>query len=397
MQPEHRPRHSARKKLGIIAFTVFALLVAGGTTAFASLSNNVTLDVDGESEGVRMFGGTVGDVLESHDVKLTSADRVTPEPETPISEADRIDVRFAKNIKVANDGEESSHVVYATTIGEALEDLDIDTTDETYLSDGKNAHLPRKDYELVVSNPKKLTVSVDGRSKDVTTSAPTVSRALKDARVQIDDADEVKPGAESYLEDEQQLEVVRVDKVQRHEQVKVDAPVKVVKDDSMTKGDKKVVKKGAAGKAFQNVDVELADGKVRDRTVLNSKTFKKPQTKIVHKGTKEDSDDDSDSDDSDDSDDAEDSDDSGDDKDFGDETGDSVWDKIAQCESGGDWHINTGNGYYGGLQFSLQTWKSVGGSGRPDQASRAEQISRANTLQKKAGWGQWGCAHARFN
>src|SRR5690625_4423887 len=74
-----------------------------------------------------------------------------------------------------------------------------------------------------------------------------------------------------------------------------------------------------------------------------------------------------------------------------------VWDKVAECESGGDWHINTGNGYYGGLQFSQQTWHSVGGKGRPDQASRAEQIKRAKILQKRSGWGQWGCAHARFN
>ena len=46
------------------------------------------------------------------------------------------------------------------------------------------------------------------------------------------------------------------------------------------------------------------------------------------------------------------------------------WDAIAQCESGGNWAINTGNGYYGGLQFSPATWKSNGGTGMPHQASR---------------------------
>jgi hypothetical protein len=72
-----------------------------------------------------------------------------------------------------------------------------------------------------------------------------------------------------------------------------------------------------------------------------------------------------------------------------------VWDKIAACESGGNWQINTGNGYYGGLQFSAATWKSVGGPGLPHEHSREVQIKYAKILQARSGWGQWGCAHAR--
>lgn len=67
----------------------------------------------------------------------------------------------------------------------------------------------------------------------------------------------------------------------------------------------------------------------------------------------------------------------------------SVWDRLAACESGGNWSINTGNGYYGGLQFSAATWRSVGGSGLPHQASKAEQIKRGQILQARSGWGQW--------
>lgn len=69
--------------------------------------------------------------------------------------------------------------------------------------------------------------------------------------------------------------------------------------------------------------------------------------------------------------------------------GGGVWDRLAQCESGGNWSINTGNGYYGGLQFTLSTWHSVGGSGYPHQASRGEQIKRGQILQARSGWGQW--------
>jgi hypothetical protein len=69
--------------------------------------------------------------------------------------------------------------------------------------------------------------------------------------------------------------------------------------------------------------------------------------------------------------------------------GGTVWDELAQCESSGDWSINTGNGYYGGLQFSLQSWQGAGGSGNPANASREEQIRVAENLLAMQGWGAW--------
>ncbi len=65
------------------------------------------------------------------------------------------------------------------------------------------------------------------------------------------------------------------------------------------------------------------------------------------------------------------------------------WDAIAKCESGGNWAINTGNGYYGGLQFSPATWKSNGGVGMPHQASREEQIRIAENVLRTQGIGAW--------
>ncbi|MBN2623511.1 MAG: transglycosylase family protein, partial [Acidimicrobiales bacterium] len=69
--------------------------------------------------------------------------------------------------------------------------------------------------------------------------------------------------------------------------------------------------------------------------------------------------------------------------------GGTVWDDLAQCESGGNWSINTGNGYYGGLQFSQSSWNAAGGSGNPANASRAEQIRVAENLLDMQGWGAW--------
>lgn len=71
------------------------------------------------------------------------------------------------------------------------------------------------------------------------------------------------------------------------------------------------------------------------------------------------------------------------------------WERLAQCESGGNWAINTGNGYYGGIQFSLASWRGVGGQGYPHQASKAEQIRRGQMLYSSGGWGHWpGCTHS---
>ncbi len=73
--------------------------------------------------------------------------------------------------------------------------------------------------------------------------------------------------------------------------------------------------------------------------------------------------------------------------------GSGVWDQLAQCESGGNWSINTGNGYYGGLQFNLGTWQAMGGSGLPSDNSRSAQIAVAERVLASQGWGAWpSCA-----
>lgn len=65
------------------------------------------------------------------------------------------------------------------------------------------------------------------------------------------------------------------------------------------------------------------------------------------------------------------------------------WDAIAACEAGGNWSINTGNGYYGGLQFSMGTWHANGGAGSPHAASRSEQIRVAENVLRHQGLGAW--------
>lgn len=81
---------------------------------------------------------------------------------------------------------------------------------------------------------------------------------------------------------------------------------------------------------------------------------------------------------------------------LGDPSSYATWDALAQCESGGNWSINSGNGYYGGLQFSLSTWQSVGGTGLPSDASRETQILMGQRLQARSGWGSWPACSAKL-
>lgn len=74
----------------------------------------------------------------------------------------------------------------------------------------------------------------------------------------------------------------------------------------------------------------------------------------------------------------------------------ATWEKLAQCESGGNWSINTGNGFYGGLQFTQQSWNGVGMSGSPHTASKEAQIEAGERLLALQGWGAWPACTAKY-
>ncbi|MET1062937.1 MAG: transglycosylase family protein [Aeromicrobium sp.] len=333
------------------------------------MSHTVTLTVDGKSSTVRTFGDTVGDVLEAKAVTVHTIDRVSKSPTSSIGDGDEITVSYAKPITLSVDGKVTERTVYDRTVAQAMDSLDVDAPTGAYVSKKRSAVVPREGMKLVISTPKSLTVVADGKKSRLTTTAPTVDDVLDEAGVKLDSDDEVKPGVTSLVKADQKLRVVRIKKVQKTETVPVRYTVKVQADPETIKGEKTVVQAGKPGRNRERVTLVYADGKLRERIVIVSRSLSEPRPQIVKHGTKapEES------------------------------TGDTVWDKIAQCESGGNWSINTGNGYYGGLQFSAATWKSVGGPGLPHQNSREVQIKYAKILQARSGWGQWGCAGARFN
>jgi hypothetical protein len=81
---------------------------------------------------------------------------------------------------------------------------------------------------------------------------------------------------------------------------------------------------------------------------------------------------------------------------YNDPSNPAAWDRLAQCESGGSWAINTGNGYYGGLQFSLSSWQAVGGTGYPHEHSRETQIAMGQRLWNQGGWAHWPACSSKL-
>ncbi len=79
-----------------------------------------------------------------------------------------------------------------------------------------------------------------------------------------------------------------------------------------------------------------------------------------------------------------------------DATDNTVWESLAQCESNGHWSDNTGNGYFGGLQFTQGAWESVGGVGSPADASKDEQIMRGKLLEARRGWSPWSACSRKL-
>jgi hypothetical protein len=172
----------------------------------------------------------------------------------------------------------------------------------------------------------------------------------------------VSAPADAMERDSGFVNIKTVEKYVPHD--KFAAPVIEKKDSSMKAGVTKVVRPGKPGVRNVTFTLVYKNGRLAAKHVTHQDVLKKPRAKVVRIGTKV-------------------------------PTG--VWDHLAQCESGGNWHINTGNGYYGGLQFSLGTWHAYGGSGLPSQHSREEQIAVATRLRDASGgYGAWPACAARL-
>ena len=362
------------KSKALLATLVAAIVVAigGSTLGYASLTNSVTLSLDGQTKTVDVTGDTVADVLATEGIEITDKDLVAPSLDERVDDGTRISVQFGRPLELIVDGEERTYWVNSTDVASALGEVGrgFATSD---LSMSRDATISRSGTRLEITTPKTLEVTVGKQLvKEREVTALTVAEVFDELGVKVSKHDVVKPrlGAEVADGDKLVLTDIRI-VTKRVRNEPIDFATVERADDSMYEGEDEMARAGRVGVRDVTYKVTVRNGKIVATAVARSTVERKPVSAIVKVGTKEEVS-----------------------TSLNFAGGSTVWDSLAQCESGGNWAINTGNGYYGGLQFSLSTWQAYGGTGLPSSASRETQIAIATKLRDASGgYGAWpGCS-----
>jgi uncharacterized protein YabE (DUF348 family) len=366
---------TTNKSVLAVLIGAIALAVAGAGVAYATMSKTVTLSVDGKTQKVHTFGGNVADVLEDQDLSLGAHDAVAPGLGSAVADGQTISVKLGRPLDVNVDGESNRYWVTATDVSSALDQLGLRFSGAD-LSVSRGASISRSGMRLSVVTPKTLTVKLaDSRQHKTTVTAMRVGGALQELGVKVDGNDKVRPGLAAPIKDGDRLTWTDVRVARRTATQAVSAGTVKKADSGMYDDQTKTVRAGRDGSRKVVYRVVTENGKVAKRTAVRSILVRKPVAEVVRYGTKQ-------------------------------RPapapapasapatnysgGSSVWDSIASCESGGNWAANTGNGYYGGLQFNLGTWRAYGGSSRPDLVSREQQIAVAERVRAASGgYGAW--------
>ena len=354
-------------------------------TAIGTSYRHVTVEVDGVTRDVSGFFTTAGDALHSAGVTVGDHDLVAPASNQTVASGNTVVVRTATEYNVTVDGNQTTAWSTASSISGVLSALP--ASDASMAADRSYTRT-----EMPVAEAgQTVHVVADGTTTDVVVSSDEGATAiLEKAGVSAGPIDRVTM---EHNGGEATLRVARVVRGAVSTTTEIPYETEEREDAEAEEGTEKTVQEGAAGSEVTETYQETIDGNVTVSAVLST-TRTEPTKRIVSKGTKAKKADDASSSSS--SSDSSGSSSSGSSASApavvsGDDA--AIWAAIAQCESGGNPSINTGNGYYGMYQFSLPTWRSVGGSGLPSDASAEEQTMRARMLQQRSGWGQWGCAY----
>jgi uncharacterized protein YabE (DUF348 family) len=348
----------------IVKAAVAAILIAlssGGAAAIA-MDKTVTVTVDGEAREVHTFAGTVGGALGSADLTVGEHDTLAPAADTDIDDGSQIVLRRGRLLTVRLDGQERKVWTTALTVEEALRQLGMHAEGFAVSAD-RSRRIPLVGLELDIRSAKKVILADGGEPpREVSTTALTVEELLLGIGTPLEPTDTVNPAGETLVASGMTVEVTRVRLSEVTETLEIAPPVEKTDDPELLKGEEKVVEPGVPGERIVVFKVTTTNGTITNREELSSQVVREPAARKVLVGTKLPPD-------------------------------GAVWDRLAKCESGGNWAINTGNGYYGGLQFNKSTWDAYGGreyAAYPHQATREQQIAIATKLRDdRGGYGAW--------
>jgi uncharacterized protein YabE (DUF348 family) len=388
-----------RKPVLVGAAALVVALVAGGCVALAA-HKDVSVTVDGQAQEVGTFSGSVEGALDAAGVAVGEHDTVAPALDTAISEGSQIVVAHGRLLTLTIDGQTREIWTTATTVEQALAELGQDPA-AYKLSADRSRGIPLDGLAVTADTLYSVSVSDNGAAAvAITSPGKNVGDLLNEQGLALGPLDVVNVPAETPLSNGLAVTVTRVAKTTVTQDEDVAQPAdQQVQDSSMDEGTSTVTQQGSAGKDSVTYEVTTTNGAESARTEVSRTSVTPAQATITTVGTKSTytapavSSNSSSSSRS-----------SGSSSSSGSSaapvsSGSSGinWDGIAQCESTNNWSINTGNGYYGGLQFDNQTWASGGGTAyapRADLATKEQQIAVAENVAASRGTQPWACGYA---
>ncbi|BBU21520.1 resuscitation-promoting factor [Mycobacterium xenopi] len=354
----------------LVAALLLVLTFAGGYAVAAR--KTVTLSVDGTRLTVTTMKSRVIDVLKENGFDVGERDDLYPTGNERVHDDDEIILRRSRPLQISLDGHGTKQVwTTASTVDEALAQLAM--TDTAPAAASRGSRVPLAGMALPVVTAKTVRINDGGTVRTVHLAAPNVGELLDAAGAPLEQSDKVMPGASTPVTDGMQIEVTRIRMEKVTERVPLPPTPHRIEDPEMNISRQVVEDPGSPGTQDVTFAVAKVNGVETGRLPVANTVITPARDAVLRVGTKP-----------------------------GTEVPPipdaTVWDAIARCEAGGNWAINTGNGYYGGVQFDQSTWERSGGlryAPRADLATREEQIAVAETVLQRQGWGAWPVCSGR--
>jgi len=402
VQPSHAAKtgRSLRKPVLVgIAALVVALVAGGGVVAAAHKTVSVT--VDGQQQEVGTLAGSVEGALDSAGLTIAEHDTVAPSVDTAISDGSQIVVERGRLLTLTIDGQTREVWTTATTVEEALAELGQNPA-AFKLSADRSRPIGVEGLAVTADTLYDASVSVGGAAAaPVQSAAKTVGDFLTEQAIVLGPEDTVDPAVTTPLSNGLVISVARVATTTVTEEAEVAQPAdQTVEDSSLAEGSSTVTQQGSPGKDSVTYQVTTVNGAQTAKNEVGRTPITPAVASVITVGTKQESAPSSSSSSSSSSDSSSSSADTSSSSSAAPVSSGSSginWDAIANCESTNNWSINTGNGYYGGLQFDSGTWLSNGGgqyAPRADLATREQQIAIAENTAASRGTSPWACGGA---
>jgi uncharacterized protein YabE (DUF348 family) len=343
--------------------------LVGGTVAWSATAKTVTISVDGQLREVTTHGGTVGQALADASLSAGPHDLLAPAADRPLADGDRIALRRGRELQLVVDGQQRSVWVTAASVDEALGQVGV-RADGAILSASRSRSIPLSGMQLQVTTVKAVSILADGQARSIRTTGPTVRHALMQAGVHLRPADRISATRTTPLKDGMTIRVTRIAGKRITENLAIAFDTVRRSDSSLYSGQTKVLTAGRPGVLVRNWTLNYVDGRLKSRFLGSERVAAQPVTRVVAVGTKARP--------------------AARRASSGGSSGGLNWGALANCESGGNPRSVSSGGTYRGLyQFAISTWRSVGGSGDPIDASASEQTYRAQVLYGSQGRSPW--------